>query len=255
MGKVSRFILRAMNYPKWPVRLTVVRHGHSEQNATQDIKELGLEDLEAALERMKKIRDADIELTDLGLWQADQTGMYLAGTEPFDICFRSPYTRTKQTAEGIAARLSYNLPIFVDERLREKEFGVLHARTTEEIRNLFPHEYAAREREGKYWYRILGGENYPDVGQRLHSFFDKMVRDYGGARVLIVTHQVPYKMTRKMFDHLDEEGVLTLEDAPNCGMQEWHIRRNLKHPDGKMVMNYYNRIGYDMRNAPSHHKQ
>ena len=247
MGQFSRFLLKAMQYPKWPERFTAVRHGHSQQNATQDLKELQMEGLEEALEGMRTIRDADIALTDQGLWQAEQTGEYLARTGPFDVCFRSPYLRTQQTAERIVARFPYKLPIFVDDRLREKEFGVLHARTTAEIKELFPHEYAAREREGKYWYRLMGGENYPDVEMRVHSFFDKLVRDWGGARVLVVTHQVPYKLIRKMYDHLDEKGVLALPDAPNCGMQEWNIARTWKHPDGKMKLVGYNTVGYDMK--------
>ncbi len=247
MGQISRYILKAATYPKWPVRLTVVRHGHSEQNATQDIKELGLEGLETALERMKTIRDADIGLTPLGKWQAECTGEFLAQTTPFDVCFQSPYTRTQQTTAGIVSKFDYHFPVYVDDRLREKEFGVLHARTTTEIRLLFPHEYAARQREGKYWYRLSGGENYPDVGQRVHSFFDKLVRDWRGAHVLIVTHQVPYKMIRKLFEHLDEAQTLALPDAPNCGMQEFRIERTWKHPDGRMKLRTYNQISYHMQ--------
>ncbi len=40
-------------------------------------------------------RDASIKLTEMGKWQASETGKLLAQNtkEPFDICFSSPYDR------------------------------------------------------------------------------------------------------------------------------------------------------------------
>lgn len=239
---ILKYISRALQYPKWPRKLVIVRHGHSEQNATTDLLN---EDLEVALQRMRTIRDADITLTPLGKFQAEETGKYLAQTQHFDICFSSPYRRTLETAEGICAQFSYAIHAYVDDRLREKEFGVLHARTKREIREKYPDEYEARKREGKYWYRLLGGENYPDVGQRVHSFSDKLIRDWDGKDVLIVTHQVPYKMFRQQFEHLRETAVLALEDAPNCGIQEYQIDRSLHTPDGFLLLVEWNKVAYD----------
>jgi broad specificity phosphatase PhoE len=270
---VLKYLSRVLQYPKWPRRLVIVRHGHSEQNATTDLLN---DDLEAALQWMRTIRDADITLTSLGKFQAEETGKYLAQTQPFDICFSSPYRRTVETAEGILAQFSYVPPhysegakysnkekrlhypaeatqmfdnkspqLYVDDRLREKEFGVLHARTKEEIREKYPDEYEARKREGKYWYRLLGGENYPDVGQRVHSFSDKLVRDWGGKDVLVVTHQVPYKLFRQQFEHLREQEVLALEDAPNCGMQEYQLDRSFHTPEGFLRLVEWNKVAYD----------
>lgn len=45
---------------------------------------------------LASIRDADIKLTELGKWQALETGKFLATTEQFDICLSSPYDRAIQ---------------------------------------------------------------------------------------------------------------------------------------------------------------
>jgi hypothetical protein len=75
---------------------------------------------------------------------------------------------------------------------REKEFGRLHGLLPRNIKERFPIEYAARERDGKYWYRFPGGENYPDVEMRISSFIEKISRQYAGRSLLIITHQGVY---------------------------------------------------------------
>ncbi len=225
---------------KWPRKLVIIRHGQSEQNAALDLLEDNLEEL---LEQQKKIRDADIQLTEIGIWQAQETGAYLAEYEPFDICFSSPYRRALQTSDEIISRLGYNLTIFKENRLREKEFGRLHGFKDDEIKKKYPEEFEDRERDGKYWYRLPRGENYPDVEDRVHSFLDKLVRDYGGKNVLVVTHQVPYKMFRALFEHLDEKAVLALEDTPNCGIQEYRIDTS-KTEEGRLKLIKFDDIAY-----------
>lgn len=232
--------------PKWPKRLVVVRHGQSALNVAKDLEDA---DVEEALKARRSIRDVDIDLTEIGEWQAEETGKFFDGSDPFDICFSSPYKRTKRTAEGIVSKLSSKPRIYVDNRIREKEFGVLHGYTSGQIRDLFPHEFESRARDGKYWYRLHGGENYPDVEQRLHSFLDKLVRDYAGKSVLIVTHQVPVKLFRALFEHLGEEEVLALKDTPNCGIEEFLLDTS-KVPEGRMKLSMYNHVAYDMAQAP-----
>lgn len=229
---------------KWPKRLVIVRHGQSEQNAALD---LDRENLEIMLQQ-KKIRDADINLTKRGIWQAQETGKYLASTEPFDICFSSPYERTLQTSKNIIENIGYDLKIFKDFRIREKEFGMLHGFTADEIKKKYPEEFEARERDGKFYYRLPRGENYPDVGARVHSFLDKIHRDYAGKSVLVVTHQVPYTMFRSLFEHLDEEGVLSLPSAPNCGIEEFLLDRS-KYEEGRLKLEKFNGVGYGKYSA------
>lgn len=225
---------------KWPKRILIVRHGESDQNVAEDLFQ---EDLKEILKKLYETRDADIQITSKGTWQSQQTGKYLAHEEPFDICLCSPYARTIQTAENIIAQLPYKLKIHKDDRLREKGFGTLHALSKEEIKEKFPEEYHARKRDGKYYYCLPGGENYPNVGMRVHSIASKLIRDHANQNVLIVTHAVPARMFRAMYEHLGEKEVLALEDIANCGMVSF-IRDTSKVPEGRMKLEFYNKIVY-----------
>jgi broad specificity phosphatase PhoE len=233
---------RAMGlfYKKWPRLLVVVRHGQSEQNVATDLTEKGAEDM---LRALRNIRDADIGLSERGLEQAEKTGNYLRLFPKFDVCFSSPYKRAMHTAEIMAYWVLYPLKIYNDNRLREKEAGRLHHLGKRTVKERYPDEYAARQRDGKYWYRLLGGENYPDVEMRMHSFLGKLTRDWGGKRVLVSTHHVPCIAIRTLIEHLDEKQALALGDIPNCGIQVYALDTS-KSLGGKLVLMDYNRVAY-----------
>jgi 2,3-bisphosphoglycerate-dependent phosphoglycerate mutase len=185
------------------------------QNAVLDLPQVA-ENIDA----IARIRDADVKLTQRGILQARHTGLYLSKTEKFDICFVSPYLRTRATAEEIARQLPYNVKVYTDNTLREKEFGRLHGLQAVHVKDRFPEEYKTRERDGKYWYRFPGGENYPDVEMRVMSFLERLSREYAGRSVLVVTHQVPYKMIRAVLQHLDgtKDRLLQREQVSLTGL-------------------------------------
>jgi len=133
-----------MSLLKWPNTLVIVRHGESIFNVPIDLLDPNLEDI---LLKRKQISDVDVQLTEKGLFQSQQTGIYLSKHIPFDICFSSPYKRTLQTAEGIISNLDYDLKIYKDNRLREKEFGLFHGYISTEIKKLYPDEYNAKKRD------------------------------------------------------------------------------------------------------------
>lgn len=225
---------------KWPRKITVVRHGESKQNVALDILQ---DNIDEVLLTRKKTRDADIELTEKGIWQAQKTGELLAKEEPYETCFVSPYKRTLHTCDEITSQLPYELTVYPDFRIREKEFGLLHGYTTKEIKEQYPEEYEHRERDGKFYYRLPRGENYLDVSNRLYSFLGKLNRDYAGKNVLIVTHHVPYVMFRAIFEHLLEEEILALPSPPNCAIEQFEINRN-EFEEGRLVLTEYNKVAY-----------
>ena len=51
-------------------------------------------------------------------------------------------------------------------------------------------------------------------------------------------------MFRALFEHLDEEGVLALPDAPNCGIEEFKIDTSEK-PEGRMKLAVYDKVAYE----------
>jgi broad specificity phosphatase PhoE len=112
----------------------------------------------------------------------------------------------------------------VDERLREKEFGVLDRLTRFGIREKYPELSEQRAHVGKFYFRPPGGESWCDVILRLRSLLEMVTREHGGERVLVVGHQVIVNCMRYLVECLDEEQILALDargDVPNCGVTSY----------------------------------
>ena len=113
-----------LRHTDWPDRLWIVRHGQSAGNVARDRAELASDHL-IELET----RDADTPLSDLGQQQARALGDWFArlppGVRPTTL-MSSPFVRSRQTMEAVARALGTpDEDVLVDERLREKEFGIL----------------------------------------------------------------------------------------------------------------------------------
>src|SRR3954464_13497654 len=109
----------------WPARLWLVRHGQGQGNVGGDAAdEAGSHEIDIDL------RDVDVPLSKLGLEQAEAVGRWFAALpsdERPEIVLSSPYARARQTAELVckAGALSGGpARTIVDERLREREFGI-----------------------------------------------------------------------------------------------------------------------------------
>src|SRR5262249_53114902 len=125
---------------KWPSRIWLVRHGESAANVARR---------EAYAAHAATIdithRDMDLPLSPFGDRQADALGRWFAGlpaeAQPTAI-LASPYVRARTTAERLqrAAGLEDHddLTFVIDERLREKEYGVLERMTNIGIQQQFP---------------------------------------------------------------------------------------------------------------------
>src|SRR4051794_38174004 len=152
----------------WPERLYLVRHGQSHGNVARDAAdEAGLHEIDI------DVRDVDVPLSELGRRQAEAAGRRVASLPPHErpgIVLSSSYVRARQTAEIICtqdALAGGPARAIVDERLREREFGIFDRLTTLGIRERFPDEAAHRRRLGKFYHRPPGGESWADVILRL----------------------------------------------------------------------------------------
>jgi probable phosphoglycerate mutase len=129
----------------WPQRLWIVRHGESAGNVARDAAHAaGSADIDIGG------RDVDVPLSALGEQQSQALGRWFAAMptdERPQIVLMSPYLRARRTAQAVkdAGGLSADFPGFViDERLREKEFGILDRLTHFGIEQRFPEHAAAR---------------------------------------------------------------------------------------------------------------
>jgi broad specificity phosphatase PhoE len=231
---------------KWPQTLWIVRHGQSAGNVARDAAESARLHLIDIAER-----DVDVPLSTLGEQQADALGHWFAalpaGERP-EIVLSSPYVRARQTGSRVLAAL--RSPVGADgavacvhdERLREKEFGILDRMTTFGIREKYPELAEQRRHVGKFYFRPPGGESWCDVILRLRSFLDMLTREYRGERVLVVGHQVIVNCMRYLLERLDENQILAIDrlaDVPNCGITSYVFDpRAGRH--GKLVLQLEN---------------
>ncbi|MCB4824102.1 histidine phosphatase family protein [Roseicella aerolata] len=210
---------------RWPVRLWVVRHGESAGNlARRAALSAGHTHIETGG------RDADVPLSALGERQSRALGRWFAAMpreQRPEVVLTSPYRRARQTVALIGEEgglLADPVDILQDERLREKEFGVLDRLTRQGIDRHYPEQAEFRRILGKFYHRPPGGESWCDVLLRLRSALDSVSLHHGGARVLIVAHQVVVLCLRYLIEKLDEEAILAIDaegDVANCGVTEY----------------------------------
>jgi 2,3-bisphosphoglycerate-dependent phosphoglycerate mutase len=211
----------------WPERLWLVRHGQSQGNVARDAAhEAGLQEIDIDL------RDVDVPLSELGFRQAEAAGRWFAQLprdERPEIVLSSPYIRARQTADTICkagALAGGPARAIIDERLREREFGVFDRLTTKGIRERYPREAAHRGRLGKFYHRAPGGESWADVILRLRSMLNTINLHYCDRRVLVVCHQVVVLCFRYILEELDEAQILAIDkqaDVLNCGICQYEF--------------------------------
>ncbi|WP_206051760.1 histidine phosphatase family protein [Nocardioides ferulae] len=210
--------------PRWstgPARLTLVRHGHSVGNhADSQAREAGAEQLDL------DVRDADVELSDTGREQADALAAWLAGcddeTRP-TAAISSPYRRAAQTAERTLSGLPSEpgLHLDFDERLRERDLGVLDGLTGTGIRARHPEEAARRGKLGKFYYQPPAGESWADVALRVRGLLDDLRHGFDGEHVWLFTHQAVIMTFRYVLEGLSEEQILDVDrrlQIPNASL-------------------------------------
>lgn len=211
----------------WPSTLWLIRHGESAGNLARDAARAAGHD-QIRLDH----RDADVPLSDLGHRQARSVAHYFAAlpeqARP-QVILASPYVRAVQTAEALQSALTtpdHPLTICRDERLREREFGILDTLTSAGIRARYPEQAEARSLLGKFYHRPPGGESWCDVILRLRSALDTISLHHPDKRVVVVGHQVVVLCLRYLLEDLNEQQILAIDaqaDVANCGVTEYSL--------------------------------
>lgn len=217
-------------------QLWIVRHGESVGNvAAARAEAAGVDMIDLA------DRDADVPLSPLGREQAAATGRWLAGL-PADrrpqVAIVSTYRRAAQTAE--LALAGTGVPASRDERLRDRELGILDLLTGSGVRARYPDEVIRRRRLGKFYYRPPGGESWADVTLRLRSLLGDLRRDHAGQRVILFGHEVLVQLLRYLIEGLDEPDLMALArktSIANCSVTGWS-----RDPHGDLVPTAFNDV-------------
>lgn len=156
----------------------VMRHGQATCNLTNTISS-------------KKLDES--VLTDLGKEEVRVSAEAMkARLGPVDnvVIYASDFSRTKETAEIVAGVIGYEKTnIIFDERLREINAGDFDGSDwgsrTNYFNNLFDHLYKP----------VPNGESVEDVKKRIAEFFYDIETKHKSARVLVVTHGLPLRLS------------------------------------------------------------
>ena len=232
-----------IEHQKWPDEILIVRHGQSAGNVARDA---AIADGRPVIDLAS--RDMDVPLSELGERQAAALGRWFAALPPErlpTVVLTSTYLRARDTARialETAGLMGDDLPILQDERLREKEFGILDRLTLAGVAERFPEQVEFRRALGKFYHRPPGGESWCDVILRLRSVVDTIAREYRGERVLIVAHQVVVLCFRYLLEHMTEEQILAIDrdqDVANCSVTSYEYVPHFGG-HGKLVLDQYN---------------
>jgi broad specificity phosphatase PhoE len=179
-----------------------IRHGETEWNAQG---------------RLQGARD--IPLNDLGRRQAVAAGRILAelfergGRGESSLAFvASPLARARSTMELVRGTLKMPPGDYaIDDRLREIGYGQWEGSTLDEVRQIDPNLFAARERD-KWTVSPPGGESYVSVQARMSDWYGERTTDtvavaHGGtARALMVA--LGFETPEKAANLFIEQGVV-----------------------------------------------
>lgn len=120
-------------------------------------------------------------LTRKGVLSAKQKAKALKGK--IDLIYTSPILRAKQTAMIIAETLG--VPLFIDERLREIDMGILQNAPYEEFDKYIVDKFTGKRDFNK---KIENGESLSDVKRRATQFILELENIHRGKNILIVSH-------------------------------------------------------------------
>lgn len=160
-----------------PTRLLMLRHGQTELSVHRRYSGRG-----------------NPELTELGCRQAEAAAAYLGNRGDITAVVSSPLQRAHDTAQAAAKALG--LDVTVDEDLIETDFGDWEGLT-------FAEASAADPGLHSRWLRDTsvpppGGESFDAVHARVRRARGRIIAEYGGATVLVVSHVTPIKTLLRM---------------------------------------------------------
>ena len=107
-----------------------------------------------------------------------------------DVIWSSSYTRAKATAKYIAN--NNNLPINLDSSLSERKLGNLKemGEFMKDKSTRDPSQEQLLDRK----FKTSDGESAENTRQRMTEFFDRILKEYEGKRIAVITHRRFYKI-------------------------------------------------------------
>jgi broad specificity phosphatase PhoE len=134
-------------------------------------------------------RDPDVPLSETGEAQARALGRWFASRSDVPTAvWSSHYLRARSTAALALEEAGIDAGVTQDERLRDRELGILDLLTSRGVAARHPDEAERRRWLGKLSYRPPGGESWADVALRIRSFLQDPEVEAADGRALVTTH-------------------------------------------------------------------
>lgn len=146
----------------------------------------------------------DVLLTEKGVQQAKDAGEALKDVK-FEICYCSPLTRTKQTMKEILKFQKEEVPIVIEPRIIERDYG--------DFTGLRPHEINQEDYKNRYKFdykmKSKGVESVEAICERAKGFYDDIIKKHSGKNVLVIAHGGFGRATLAYFNGIPEDRDLT----------------------------------------------
>ncbi|MEV5361148.1 bifunctional RNase H/acid phosphatase, partial [Micrococcus luteus] len=200
-----------------PTRMLLLRHGQTELSVQRRYSGRG-----------------NPPLTELGQRQADAAAAYLAEGGGIDAVISSPLERALATASAAAGKLG--LEVTVEADLIETDFGGWEGLTFSEAAQRDPDLHTR-------WLRDTSlpppdGESFNTVAHRVRRARNRIIAEYGGATVLVVSHVTPIKTILRLALDAGEGILYRLHlDLASLSIAEFY-------PDGASSVRLVNQTAY-----------
>ena len=149
------------------VELWLIRHGQTDWNVEGRFQ-----------------GSADVPLNNNGCAQAKSLAEKLNG-HAFAAVYSSHLKRANKTAQVLASAI--NLPVFIDDRLREISQGDWEGILFTDIKEQYPDEIVERKMNPQQ-FRPPGGETVEEVARRVLQAINEIAAKYSGKKVLVISH-------------------------------------------------------------------
>ena len=169
------------------MKLYIIRHGQCEWNALH-----------------KVCGSTDSPLTEKGRAQAAETAALVAHMtcdEPIDLIIASPLSRALETGKAIQAACGGNIPLIIDDRIREIDFGDNEGRSTGDP------DFQAEKR--MFPRRHPNGESMLMFTHRIYSFLDDIRVRYADKTVLLACHNGICRAAYSYFHDMTNEEFMS----------------------------------------------
>jgi len=184
------------------MKLTVVRHGQTTENARKIL-----------------MRQGHGRLSKLGKVQVKALGKELQ-TQKFDFIYCSDLKRCKETLKAIA-KFHKHIPVVFTEQLRERAMGVYEGKPRTELDKKF-RAYTGRPMD----FKPQGGESVREQKLRVANFLKYLKRNHLGDKILLITHGGVIRCVVSILQKIPISKLFRSVVFENTGICEYQIFGN-----------------------------